>query len=94
MHKLTLAAAAAALAFTGTAASAQMDQTRTTTTTQTMQHPMGTMEKTTTRTHTANGSMNGTMPRHMAMKSKRHCKTWWSHGKKMRSCKMMKRHQM
>lgn len=90
MHKLTLAAAAAVMALTGTAATAQMDQTRTTTTTQTMQHPMGTMEKTTVRTHT----MNGTMPGHMAMKSKRHCKTWWSHGRKMRSCKTMMRHHM
>ena len=89
MHKFALAAAAAALALTGTAATAQMDQTRTTTT-QTMQHPMGTMERTTVKTHT----MNGTMPRHMAMKSKRHCKTWWKNGKKMRSCKMIKRHRM
>ena len=90
MHKFALAAAAAALALTGTAATAQMDQTRTTTTTQTMQHPMGTMERTTVKTHT----MNGTMPRHMAMKSKRHCKAWWKNGKKMRSCKMIKRHRM
>ena len=92
MHKIAIAAAAAALALTGTAATAQMDAARTTTTTQTMEHPMGTktMERTTVKTHT----MNGTMPRHMAMKSTRHCKTWWSHGKKMRSCKMMKRHQM
>ena len=90
MHKFALAAAAAVMALTGTAATAQMDQTRTTTTTQTMQHPMGTMEKTTVRTHT----MNGTMPGHMAMKSKRHCKTWWSHGRKMRSCKTMMHHHM
>ena len=91
MHKFALAAAAAALALTGTAATAQMDAARTTTTTtQTMQHPMGTMERTTVKTHT----MNGTMPGHKAMKSKRHCKTWWKNGKKMRSCKMTKRHRM
>ena len=72
----------------GTAASAQMDQTRTTTTTQTMEHPMGTMERTTVRTHTT-----ATTHHRMAMKAKRHCKTWWSHGRKMRSCKkMMHRH--
>ena len=88
MHKFALAAAAAVMALTGTAATAQMDQTRTTTTTQTMQHPMGTMEKTTVRTHT----MNGTMPGHMAMKSKRHCKTWWSHGRKMRNCRSTMHH--
>ena len=87
MMKLTLAAAAAALALTGTAATAQMDNTSTTTTSQTMQQPMGTktMERTTVRTHT----MGTTTHHRMAAKSMRHCKTWWKHGRKMRSCKTM-----
>ena len=85
MMKLTLAAAAAALALTGTAATAQMDNT--TTTSQTMQQPMGTktMERTTVRTHT----MGTTTHHRMAAKSMRHCKSWWKHGRKMRSCKTM-----
>ena len=86
MYKLAIAAATA-LALTGTAATAQMDQTRSTTTTQTMQHPMGTMERTTVRTHTT-----ATTHHRMAAKSKRHCKTWWKNGHKMRSCKTMRHH--
>ena len=91
MHKFTLAAAAAVMALTGTAASAQMNQTRTTTTTQTMEKPMGSMERTTTRTHTMSKPM---MHHRMAKRSMRHCKTWWNHGRKMRSCRAPMRHHM
>ena len=60
-----------------------------TTTTQTMNHPMGTMtrERTTVRTRTTHTRHHG-----MAV-GKRHCKTWWKQGRKMRSCKAMARHK-
>ena len=99
---LTLAAAVALLGLTGTAATAQMAAKSSTTTTTT---PMGTAttstrthmdkmdgmggkmdEKSTTRTKTSTVVRHG----HMATaRSSRHCKTWWKHGKKMRSCKTM-----
>ena len=105
MHKFAIAAVAAAALF-GTAASAQMTDTRTTvqtpvgtatTTTRTMDrtmtNPAGTttMQKTTVRTHQTRRTG---MHNPMAKKSKRHCKTWWNHGRKLRSCKTMMRKHM
>ncbi len=86
-------AIAAAFALIGTAAGAQMNTTHTTTTT-----PMGTAT-TTERTHTDGMSgrtdqrvttrtMHTTMHRTVAS-ARTHCKTWWKHGRKMRSCKTM-----
>ena len=102
MHKFAIAAVAAAALF-GTAASAQMTNTRTTTTTpvgtattttQTMQHPMGktTMQRTTVRTRTT-----AVTPRHANRSwhsNRKHCKTWWNHGRKLRSCKTRMRKHM
>jgi hypothetical protein len=101
---LTLAAAVALLGLTGTAATAQMPMKQTTTTTtpmgtattttRTHMDGMGKMdgmggkmdEKSTTRTKTSTVVRHG----HMATaRSSRHCKTWWKHGRKMRSCKTM-----
>ena len=90
--KLALAAAAALMALTGTAASAQMNQTRTTTTVRTMEQPHGTMERTTVRTHTVATPHHRMATNRSWHSNKRHCKTWWSHGRKMRSCKTMMRH--
>ena len=96
MRTLIFAAAFALIGVTGTAATAQMPMKSTTTTTT----PTGTAT-TTTRTHM--DGMSGrtdervttrtrasTVTRHghtATARSSRHCKTWWKHGKKMRSCK-------
>ncbi len=89
-------AIAAAFALIGTAAGAQMNTTHTTTTT-----PMGTATATTT-TRTPTDGMSGradertvvrthstTMRHRTVAMARTHCKTWWKHGRKMRSCKTM-----
>ena len=87
-------AIAAAFALLSTGAVAQMP-TKTTTTTTT---PVGTAT-TTTRTHTDGMSgrtdqrvttrtMHTTMHRTVAT-ARTHCKTYYKHGRKMRSCKTM-----
>ena len=95
---LALAAAVALFGLTGTAAVAQAPVKQTTTvttpagtaTTTTRTHMDGmsgrTDERATTRTKTSTVMRHG----HMATaRSTRHCKTWWKHGKKMRTCKTM-----
>jgi len=83
---------------------------RTTTTTRTMDRSMDgqngnrTMERTTVRTHHSRGDMrdNRQMRNGHDMRgtnrswhsNRTHCKTWWSHGRKMRNCKTMMRHHM
>lgn len=98
MRTLILAAAALSL-MGGSAAIAQAPVKQTTTVTT----PTGTV-KTTTRTH-ADG-MSGRTDERETVRTKtavatrhghtavahasRHCKTWWKHGRKMRSCKTTK----
>ena len=90
------AAAVALLGLTGTAAVAQAPVkstttattpagTATTTTRTHMDRMSGKMdERTTVRTKSSTVTRNG----HMATAhARRHCKTWWKHGKKMRTCK-------
>ena len=90
------AAAVALLGLTGTAAVAQAPVKSTTTvttpagtaTTTTRTHMDGMSgkmdERTTVRTKSSTVTRNG----HMATAhARRHCKTWWKHGKKMRTCK-------
>ena len=97
---LALAAAVALLGLTGTAATAQAPTKSTTTvttptgtaTTTTRTHMDGMSgkidERSTTRTKTSTVTRNG----HMATAhASRRCKTWWKHGKKMRSCRTMTR---
>lgn len=93
---LAFAAAVALLGLTGTAATAQAPTKSTTTvttpagtaTTTTRTHMDGMSgkmdERSTTRTKSSTVTRNGhTATAH----ARRHCKTWWKHGKKMRSCK-------
>lgn len=91
----TATAAAAALLLSGGA----MAQTTVNKTTETHSTPMGGTVKTTTKTRT--NAMGETVATSTKVKAKgplhrtryvRHCKTWWSHGKKMRSCHTTRRH--
>ena len=97
---LAFAAAVALLGLTGTAATAQAPTKSTTTvttptgtaTTTTLTHMDGMSgkmdERSTTRTKPSTVTRNGhTATAH----ARRHCKTWWKHGKKMRSCRTMTR---
>ncbi|QGN54247.1 hypothetical protein [Novosphingobium sp. Gsoil 351] len=100
MRSLILAAAALIGVTGATAATAQMPVKQTTTVTT----PAGTT-KTTTRTHV--DGMSGRTDQRVTTRTKtavatrhghtavasasRHCKTWWKHGRRMRSCKSVTR---
>lgn len=104
MRNLILAAAVLIGVTGATSATAQMPMKQTTTVstpagttkTTTRTHVDGmsgrTDERVTTRTRASTVTRNG----HMATaRSSRHCKTWWKHGRKMRSCKTtMNRHHV
>ena len=97
MRTIILAAAAfATIGAVGTAAVAQMPMKQTTTvatpagtaTTTTRTHTDGMSGRTDERTTVRSKSSTVTRHGHMATAhSSRHCKTWYKHGRKMRSCK-------